>query len=286
MNVSRVFLSSTFSDFVWERETLNLEIVPEINAALAAKGRRIDLLDLRWGVSREAGLDNFAVDICLNEIRRSAVSGARPFFMYLGSTRAGWKPCPRVSDNGGECLVLRPGRERQRLDLQAFLELVWDTLGAEGPISDERASAGKGPSAEGLREYLAQPRDRVLTLFVDGIDECDWRDSAEAVSWIPLSAGEGLTLIVSTSAPALRSSFEDVFGAENLLDLPELSASETRSAIDLNLRSAGRQLQDGQWASILEGLDQMDGKAVATRLAATIGRTVPAEAELPRFLLI
>ncbi|MFT4894630.1 MAG: hypothetical protein ACI8QU_001433 [Devosia litorisediminis] len=526
MNVSRVFLSSTFSDFVWERETLNLEIVPEINAALAAKGRRIDLLDLRWGVSREAGLDNFAVDICLNEIRRSAVSGARPFFMYLGSTRAGWKPCPRVlsrdryevllnalsqdaggseliarlytpdqnfrepsyvlrsrrnfeapdgdtweraeeklcnlvadnrgrlpedlvrdfltpvtikevelgldlvesdpkrlaamwreergtffshltssanpkgngggeewemhvsnafrdagvtlehlvrngpkdkayrtkfaewarekllraaadeseetksfhdrarpglagdvpmvqreclapvqkameatdrrprmlygssgcgksvlvnqlaariSDNGGECLVLRPGRERQRLDLQAFLELVWDTLGAEGPISDERASAGKGPSAEGLREYLAQPRDRVLTLFVDGIDECDWRDSAEAVSWIPLSAGEGLTLIVSTSAPALRSSFEDVFGAENLLDLPELSASETRSAIDLNLRSAGRQLQDGQWASILEGLDQMDGKAVATRLAATIGRTVPAEAELPRF---
>ena len=65
MQVDRIFLSSTFLDFAWEREFLNTELVPALNEELRSEGREIDLLDLRWGVSRDAGLDNHAVDICM-----------------------------------------------------------------------------------------------------------------------------------------------------------------------------------------------------------------------------
>jgi hypothetical protein len=97
MQVDRIFLSSTFLDFAWEREFLNTELVPALNEELRSEGREIDLLDLRWGVSRDAGLDNHAVDICMAEIRRSRTSGARPYFLYLGSDRPGWIPLPRLA---------------------------------------------------------------------------------------------------------------------------------------------------------------------------------------------
>src|SRR6056297_1076719 len=152
MKVSRVFLSSTFRDFHWEREFLNREVVPEINRELAPAGRQVDLLDLRWGVSRDAGLDNHAVDICLSEIRRSHASGASPFFLYLGSSRSGWMPLPRVlpeadyqflkkavaseSDEDRELLerlyivdrnFLEPSRAlRNREEFQASTDIDWE----------------------------------------------------------------------------------------------------------------------------------------------------------------
>ena len=56
MQVDRIFVSSTFLDFAWEREFLNTTLVPALNEELRTEGREIDLLDLRWGVSRHRSL--------------------------------------------------------------------------------------------------------------------------------------------------------------------------------------------------------------------------------------
>src|SRR5262245_2897468 len=96
MRSARVFLSSTFLDFGWEREVLNRSILPDLNAELAPTGASVDLVDLRFGVSDEAGLDHAAVDICTTEVERCCTGGARPAFIFLHAAREGWRPLPRV----------------------------------------------------------------------------------------------------------------------------------------------------------------------------------------------
>ncbi|MFW2446597.1 MAG: hypothetical protein ACN4E6_04640 [Qipengyuania pacifica] len=506
MQVDRIFLSSTFLDFAWEREFLNTTLVPALNEELRTEGRQIDLLDLRWGVSREAGLDNHAVDICMAEIRRSRASGARPYFLYLGSDRPGWIPLPRLLgeadhraiqailkehdqsaaalldglyraesnfiapthtlrnrddfeaaygfewteaeervrnaidayldhlspalaqrlstpvtlqelelglslvdgdaerigamwrgekrslfgrmakarsvDGGGwrqrvgrmfadkgasleeleragendeayraafaqwarkvlmraarspeaggigtdpaaapaalierncvaslarqideterqpillfgssgcgksviidqlvrgrpEAIVVRPGRERQRLDADGFASLMVRAIGGEVSEGGEASEA-----LVSLRRRLERPFSSDVLLVVDGIDECDWRDVGEAVSWLPAEAGERLTLAITTSEDGIRNAFADIFSRDAILPLAEFDGEETRLAVESFLGASGRRLQPEQFERLLEGLGDMPAKAVATRIASTIARALSDDDEL------
>lgn len=100
MRQVRVFLSSTFLDFQWERDHLNTRVLPEVNAALRERGLRIDLIDLRWGVSDEAGLDHAAVEVCLGEIERCCAGDAAPAFILMLGEREGWQPLPTLVEAG------------------------------------------------------------------------------------------------------------------------------------------------------------------------------------------
>jgi hypothetical protein len=69
-NAFRLFISSTFSDFAIERESLRTRVFPEILAYCAEQGGlSFQPIDLRWGVSEEAQLDQKTLDLCLNEVR-------------------------------------------------------------------------------------------------------------------------------------------------------------------------------------------------------------------------
>jgi len=52
-------------------------------------GFRFQAIDLRWGVSEEAGLDQQTMKICLEEIERSQKVSPKPNFIVLlgGSLR-------------------------------------------------------------------------------------------------------------------------------------------------------------------------------------------------------
>lgn len=504
MQVDRIFLSSTFLDFAWEREFLNTTLVPALNEELRSEGREIDLLDLRWGVSRDAGLDNHAVDICMAEIRRSCASGARPYFLYLGSDRPGWIPLPRLlgetdhraiqtilkahdktaaalfdalyraesnfiaptytlrnrddfeaaqgvewsqaeervrnaidthldhlspelaqrlstpvtlqelelglglvdgdaerigamwrnekrtllsrmtgarssgrdgwrervehmfADKGAcleeldrsggqdevyrtafaewarkvlmraaqapkaggkesapaptalidrkcvaplarqidetarqpillfgssgcgksvivdqlvdrrpEAIVVRPGRERHRLDAGGFASLVVRAIGGAPSEGGEACEA-----LVELRQRLERPFSSDVLLVVDGLDECDWRDVGEAVSWIPAEAGERLTLAITTCDDGIRGAFADIFTRDAILTLAEFDDEETRLAVESFLGASGRRLQPEQYEKLFEGLDAMPAKAVATRIASTIARSLSDDDEL------
>ncbi len=51
-------------------------------------------VDLRWGVSDEAGLDQQTMAICLEELRRCKESSPRPYLLVLLGQRYGWRPLP------------------------------------------------------------------------------------------------------------------------------------------------------------------------------------------------
>ncbi len=90
----RVFVSSTFSDLKAERDALQRFVFPRLRELCASRGARFQAIDLRWGVSEEAGLDQRTMPICLGEIERCQRVTPKPNFIALLGDRYGWRPLP------------------------------------------------------------------------------------------------------------------------------------------------------------------------------------------------
>lgn len=90
----RIFVSSTFSDMKEERNALQKNVFPKLRALCEKNGCRFQAIDLRWGVSQEAGFDQQAVPICLEEISRCQRVTPKPNFIILLGNRYGWRPLP------------------------------------------------------------------------------------------------------------------------------------------------------------------------------------------------
>jgi len=63
-------VSSTFSDMKKERNALQEEVFPRLRRLCLDRGTRFQAIDLRWGVSEEAGLDQRTMRICIAELER------------------------------------------------------------------------------------------------------------------------------------------------------------------------------------------------------------------------
>ena len=92
--VFRLFVSSTFSDFIAEREALQKEVFPELERYCAKRGARFQAVDLRWGITEEAQREHNTMRICLEEVRRCQQLSPRPNFAVLLGDRYGWEPVP------------------------------------------------------------------------------------------------------------------------------------------------------------------------------------------------
>jgi hypothetical protein len=90
----RLFVSSTFSDLRAERDALQEHVFPALSRLCMAKGAVFQPIDLRWGVSDEAGLDQQTMVICLTELERCRNTGLKPYFLVLLGDRYGWQPLP------------------------------------------------------------------------------------------------------------------------------------------------------------------------------------------------
>jgi len=89
----RLFISSTFSDLVEERNILQNEVFPEIKAYCKLYGYGFEPIDLRWGVSSEAGLDHKTMEICIKEVEK-VFNYPKPNFLIMLGNRYGWIPVP------------------------------------------------------------------------------------------------------------------------------------------------------------------------------------------------
>ena len=145
----RVFVSSTFSDLKAERNALQEQVFPRLRDLAQAHGCRFQAIDLRWGVSEEAALDQQTMKVCLDEIDRCQHVSPRPNFIVLLGDRYGWRPLPYAIPAGEfqQLLPLTAPDEQERL--------LW---------RDDQPAGGKGwyrrddnavPS-----EYVLQPRQK------------------------------------------------------------------------------------------------------------------------------
>jgi WD40 repeat protein len=92
----RLFVSSTFADMKAERDTLQREVFPKLKQLCLSKGLRFQAIDLRWGVSEEAGRHNRTMRICLRELQRCQEGTPKPNFLILLGDRYGWRPLPET----------------------------------------------------------------------------------------------------------------------------------------------------------------------------------------------
>ena len=90
----RIFVSSTFSDLKAERNALQEHVFPRLRELCQRRGASFQAIDLRWGVSEEAALDQQTMKICLTEIARCQRVTPRPNFVILLGDRYGWQPLP------------------------------------------------------------------------------------------------------------------------------------------------------------------------------------------------
>ncbi|WP_321421356.1 tetratricopeptide repeat protein [uncultured Methanobacterium sp.] len=90
----RIFVSSTFSDLKEERSALQEKVFPRLRELCMEHGCRFQAIDLRWGVSEEASLDQQTMKICLEEIDRCQKVTPKPNFIVLLGDKYGWHPVP------------------------------------------------------------------------------------------------------------------------------------------------------------------------------------------------
>ncbi len=110
----RIFVSSTFSDLVAERNALQTYVFPRLRELAMAYGCRFQAIDLRWGVSEEAALDQQTMKICLTEIERCQKVSPRPNFIVLLGDRYGWRPLPYAIPAAEFDLLLPHLTEKER----------------------------------------------------------------------------------------------------------------------------------------------------------------------------
>ena len=89
----RLFISSTFNDFRKEREVLQTKVFPHIKEYATERGYSFQPIDLRWGVSDEAQLDQKTLELCLSEVR-ACKTHLHPNFLIMIGDRYGWVPLP------------------------------------------------------------------------------------------------------------------------------------------------------------------------------------------------
>ena len=104
----RIFVSSTFNDMKAERNALQEHVFPKLREMCEAKGCRFQAIDLRWGVSEEAALDQQTMNICLTELKRCQVVSPRPNFIVLLGRRYGWRRYSPTASASFNRSALRP----------------------------------------------------------------------------------------------------------------------------------------------------------------------------------
>ena len=91
----RVFLSSTFRDFIEERDILVKRVFPELRQFCRDRFVELVEVDLRWGITAEQSEKGEVLPICLKEITRcrpGANESDSPYFVGMLGERYGWVP--------------------------------------------------------------------------------------------------------------------------------------------------------------------------------------------------
>ncbi len=94
--VFRVFVSSTFGDFKQERDYLQEHSFRRLREFCESRGAHFQAIDLRWGISEEAGFDQRTMQLCIHELHRCQQITPKPNFVLLLGQRYGWRPLPAV----------------------------------------------------------------------------------------------------------------------------------------------------------------------------------------------
>ncbi len=208
----RVFVSSTFADLGYERNALQRHVFPRLRELAGRHGHRFQAVDLRWGVSDAASLDQRTMRICMGELERCQDTSPRPNFVLLLGDRYGWRPLPEVIPASEfDAIVAETDGPRQTL-LATWYQLDDNAVPAERYL---RARAGRFADPATWAREVEQPLRRVFDTVVPAL--CRDRDSARgflaAATHQEIHAG---ALTVPNAREHVFAFFRDIANLEEL----------------------------------------------------------------------
>ena len=213
----RIFVSSTFEDLKEERNALQERVFPRLRELCLAHGARFQAIDLRWGVSGEASLDQQAINICLGEIERCHAISPRPNFMVLLGDRYGWRPPPPQIPADEFELILRLADDEDKKLLTKWYPRDDNAIVGcdEDPLRADEDGWQLKDGVAVLPEHCLNPREGDLR------DDDKWAPIETRLRSILLEAVKGTKLEDDPRYRASVTEQEIVNGALNVPDAEE-----------------------------------------------------------------
>ena len=117
-NELRLFLSSTFQDFLGERDYLAKNTFPTLRRLCRDRGIEFTEIDLRWGLTDDDAERGLILGTCFEEIDR-----CRPFFVGMLGDRYGWVPPMQELEKNPALREEYPWLEQAILDGKSATEM-------------------------------------------------------------------------------------------------------------------------------------------------------------------
>ncbi|KAK6192030.1 hypothetical protein SNE40_003581 [Patella caerulea] len=96
--IVRIFTSSTFTDTLYERNSLIERVYPRLKEFCQSRGYEFQVVDMRWGVRDEATDDHMTSELCLREVDLCKKLSTGPSFVTFLSHKYGYRYFPRQID--------------------------------------------------------------------------------------------------------------------------------------------------------------------------------------------
>jgi WD40 repeat protein len=180
----RIFVSSTFSDLKEERNALQRYVFPRLRDLCMQSGCRFQAIDLRWGMSEEAGRDQQTMKICLEEIARCQETTVRPNFIVLLGDRYGWCPLPyeipkiefdpiieKVTDDRDKELITQWYRCDENAVPPVYCLKEREVIIAKDATDDQKKAAQEKESEE-----WRKTEKELRLIFLRAIDQLGWQE--------------------------------------------------------------------------------------------------------------
>ncbi len=151
----RLFVSSTFSDFSVERRLLQEYVFPEIKRHCNDNNLNFQPIDLRWGVSNEAQLNQKTLELCLEEVRASKIN-PHPNFLIMAGDRYGWIPLPYlIKKTEYETIVTNIEKEEDKELLNTWYKLDENQIPASYVLSERKNQFAEYSNWEKIENHLS-----------------------------------------------------------------------------------------------------------------------------------
>jgi len=135
--VVRVFISSTFTDTVFERNYVLEDVIPYLKDAGRERGFDVIFSEMRFGIRDDASEDNKTSELCMEELENCEKQSAGVFYVLISTDKYGFRPLPRrIPQNEMEELRSKMDDEKKAL-VDKFYSLDTNALDKDGHQAPE-----------------------------------------------------------------------------------------------------------------------------------------------------